>query len=242
MKIADYLKNKQDNLMNNKPITIAFLGDSVTQGCFECYLTSPTTLETVFDYKSAFSTRMREMLNILYPAVQVNIINSGISGDSAPLGLLRLNRDILSYNPDLVIVAYGLNDSVKGEEGLDEYLNALQQIFDNLKSGDVDVIFLTQNYMNTKVSNHLKEDLFLNIADNFASNVQNNGVLKTYFKQAIELCVNNNIRFCDLYSVWEQMDKIGIDTTELLANKLNHPIREWHYYIAIKLIETILLK
>ena len=37
------------------------------------------------------------------------------------------------------------------------------------------------------------------------------------------------------------MAQIGINVTELLANKLNHPIREFHYYIAIKLLETILL-
>lgn len=31
----------------------------------------------------------------------------------------------------------------------------------------------------------------------------------------------------------------GVDTTELLANKINHPIKEYHYYIAIKLLETM---
>lgn len=55
------------------------------------------------------------------------------------------------------------------------------------------------------------------------------------------LCKEYNITVCDLYSVWEKMSSLGVDTTELLANKLNHPIREMHYYIAIKLIEVILL-
>ena len=27
------------NMFEEKPVTIAFLGDSVTQGCFECYFT-----------------------------------------------------------------------------------------------------------------------------------------------------------------------------------------------------------
>ena len=78
MKIRELLKNKHGDRFGNPPITIAFLGDSVTQGCFECYLTSPNSLETVFDYKSAYSTRVRELLNMLYPSAQVNIINSGI--------------------------------------------------------------------------------------------------------------------------------------------------------------------
>lgn len=37
MKIIDKLNAKQD-IYGEKPVTIAFLGDSVTQGCFECYI------------------------------------------------------------------------------------------------------------------------------------------------------------------------------------------------------------
>ena len=33
----------------------------------------------------------------------------------------------------------------------------------------------------------------------------------------------------------------GVDVTELLSNKLNHPIREFHRYMAAKLVETMLL-
>jgi hypothetical protein len=40
--------------------------------------------------------------------------------------------------------------------------------------------------------------------------------------------------------VWEKLEQAGVDVTELLANKLNHPIREFHYYMAMKLIETML--
>ena len=240
MRIVELLKQKQDGLVVNKPITIAFLGDSVTQGCFECYLTGPNSLQTVFDYKSAYSTRVREILNLLYPSVQVNVINSGISGDSAPVGLERLERDVLSYHPDLVVVSYGLNDSTGGKEGIAKYITALEGIFSRLKEKAVETIFLTQNYMNTKTSPHFKDELFINLSKTFAEEVQNNGVLKNYFEAAKELCIKYGVRICDLYSVWEQLDKAGVDVTELLANKLNHPIREIHYYMAMKLVETML--
>ena len=111
MKIVELLKEKQANINSAKSITIAFLGDSVTQGCFECYLTSTGALQTVFDYKCAYSTKLRELLNFLYPSVQVNVINSGISGDGAHGGVARIDRDILPFHPDLTIVSYGLNDS-----------------------------------------------------------------------------------------------------------------------------------
>lgn len=37
MKIIEKLNAKQD-IYVEKPVTIVFLGDSVTQGCFECYI------------------------------------------------------------------------------------------------------------------------------------------------------------------------------------------------------------
>lgn len=239
MKIIELLKQKQEGLIKNKPVTIAFLGDSVTQGCFECYLTGPDSLQTVFDYKSAYSTRVREILNLLYPSVQINIINSGVSGDSAPVGLQRLERDVLSYNPDLVLISYGLNDSTGGKEGIGKYTSALEEIFSQLKKKNIETIFLTQNYMNTKTSPHLKEELFINLSKTFANEVQNSGVLKDYFETAKKLCEKYGVKICDLYSVWEQLEKSGVEVTELLANKLNHPIREFHYYMAIKIIETM---
>ena len=242
MKIVELLKRKQEDLVGNKPVTIAFLGDSVTQGCFECYLTSPTTLQTVFDYSSAYSSRLREMLNLLYPSVQVNIVNSGISGDSAPVGLKRLERDILSYQPDLVVVSYGLNDSTGGLAGLERYTDALDGIFSKLKEKGIETVFLTQNYMNTKTSPHLQGDLFLRLADDFATKVQNSGVLKKYFEGAREVCNKYGVKICDLYPVWERLETIGVDVTELLANKLNHPVREFHYYMAMKLLETMLFE
>ena len=121
MKILQLLKQKQSDLAGCKPITVAFLGDSVTQGCFECYETSPESVETVFEAKSAYSARFKELLNLLYPSVQINIVNSGISGDYASGGFARLERDVLSYSPDLAVVSYGLNDSCNGAEKIGEY-------------------------------------------------------------------------------------------------------------------------
>ena len=90
MNIINKLAAKQKDLQGARPITIAFLGDSVTQGCFECYQTGANSLETVFDVKCAYSTHVREILAILYPNVQVNIINSGISGDGTLGGVARI--------------------------------------------------------------------------------------------------------------------------------------------------------
>ena len=240
MHFAELLKKKQENMSDHPSATIAFLGDSVTQGGFECKLIDSDELRTMYDYKSAYPTRVKEILNLLYPSVQINVINSGIAGDYAPEGFLRLERDILAYSPDLVVVSYGLNDCNKGEPAVEEYQKALQKIFAALTGRGIEMVFLTQNTMDTAVSPYLKEEFFRGLAKNMAK-LQNAGILKKYFNAARSVCEENKIKICDIYPVWEKMAQIGINVTELLANKLNHPIREFHYYIAIKLLETILL-
>lgn len=237
MKVIDKLNAKSKDIYGAKAVTVAFLGDSVTQGCFECYTVTEETLETVYDYKSAYSTRLKEILNLLYPQVQINVINSGISGDNATNGLKRLDRDVLAYKPDLCVVSYGLNDSCG--KNLTLYKQSLSGIFSALKEHGIEFIFLTQNSMCTKTDCRLKEILFKNISVGF-SNIQNDGILKQFMEEGKKLCLEYGGQVCDLYPVWEKMSECGVDTTALLVNKLNHPIREYHYYIAIKLLEIMI--
>ena len=49
------------------------------------------------------------------------MINSGKCGSSYREGLSRLERDVLRFNPDLVIIAFGMNDACRGMEGLPEF-------------------------------------------------------------------------------------------------------------------------
>ena len=237
MKIIEKLTAKKE-MFPNPPVTIAFFGDSVTQGCFECYTLENDRLETVFDYSSAYSTRLREILSLLYPNVQVNIINSGISGGSTPGALMRLERDILRYHPDLVVVSFGLNDCCHPNITLAQYMDNLRQIFAQIKDIGAEIIFLTQNYMNTYASYRNPND-FLRELSKTHMDFQVDGTLKKYMQAAVSVAREFDSKICDLYSIWEKLDQSGVDTTELLANKINHPIREFHYYMAIKLLETM---
>ena len=239
MKVIEKIKNKQCDINANEPVTIVFLGDSVTQGCFECYLTGPDSLQTVFDYPSAYSTRIKEIFNILYPSVQVNILNSGISGDGTKGGIVRIERDVLRYNPDLVVVSYGLNDAaLGGMADIDGYGARLKQLFNQITDSGAECIFLTENMMNTNTSVHLKDKLFIALAEHFAK-VENDGVLQAYFEKAKEVANQNGVKVCDCYAKWKAMQKGGVEITEMLANKLNHPIRPLHYLFAYSLMETI---
>ena len=147
MRITQKISNKNNDLLGQKPVTIAFIGDSVTQGCFECYFDNDGKVQTVFDYANSYPVKVRETLNLLYPSAQINIINSGISGDSAPSGASRFDRDVAPYNPDLVVVSFGLNDACAGKDYVENYTSALKTIFEKTKNLGAECIFIFQNMM-----------------------------------------------------------------------------------------------
>ena len=64
--------------------------------------------------------------------------------------------------------------------------------------------------------------------------------LKSYFDGAKEVAKKYGVEVIDLFSVWGKLKDLGVDTTMLLSNDINHPIREYHYYMAIKLVEKVL--
>lgn len=233
------LKNKSVNMYGQKPVTIAFLGDSVTQGCFEIYKTGEKSIETVFDSENSYSVKLKKLFTGIYPNVQLNIINSGISGDNSANGLKRIERDILPYSPDLVVVCFGLNDCNNGQNYIETYADNLKKIFKKLKSADIEIIFMTPNMMNTKTSCNITDIFIKEIAERLAA-IQNNGILKKYIDAAKAAAVSEGVKVCDCYDKWEKLYQSGVDTTSLLANYLNHPAREMHWLFAYSLFETIM--
>lgn len=232
------MKAKSDDLFGAPPVTVAFLGDSVTQGCFDIYRTGEASLETEFDSASAYSADFKAIFASLYPRVPLNIINCGISGGSAPNGLQRLERDVLPAHPDLVVVCFGLNDSGAGLEKIGDYTEALQAIFARLKQENIEVIFMTPNRMCTYVDCRMTDPFLRKVAEGIAQ-VQNDGVLDAYIQAARETAAQENVPVCDAYAAWCAMAEAGVDTTFMLANHVNHPIKELHWLFAWALVRTL---
>ena len=239
MRFIDILKRKQADNMENSAATIAFLGDSVTQGCFEIYLDSAGQIQTVYDQMHGFHNYLKVILSYLYPSVPINLINAGISGDTATHAKTRLERDVIKHHPDLTVVCFALNDCMQGLIGLSDYIASLSEIFSKLKGSGSEIIFMTPQTMNTRLSHSLHNELERTIAES-AMQMQNGGVLDKYISAAKKLCEENNIKVCDCYSKWKKLADAGVDTTELLANKINHPSREMNWLFAVSLFETIL--
>lgn len=219
------LAARQNNPCGEKPVTIVCFGDSVTHGVFEVRESLGDTLELTYDAEAVYHARLKELLDFFYPAAAVSIINSGVSGDTAAGGLARIERDVLAFFPDLCIVCFGLNDSLSDMQGLTDFQSALSKMLDRLDG--IPVVLLTPCMINTKVSNEISGET-LTVAAKQCMEVQNNGVLAAYVEAIREQANMRDIPVCDEYARYERWAASGIDTNRLLANRINHPLREIH--------------
>lgn len=85
-------------LATGKKIKIVAFGDSVTQGA---EATSPDL---------TYWKRWLQSLRKKYPGATIEAVNSGQSGDLSDDGLARLDSGLIAHKPDLVLIAFGLND------------------------------------------------------------------------------------------------------------------------------------
>lgn len=239
MNIMNKIRARAENNSAHEGVTIAFLGDSVTQGCFELYKTAEGGIETVFDKNSAYHSYLDRIFTVLYPNVPTNIINAGVSGGNAVHGLERLERDVLRHQPDLTVVCFGLNDSGNGLEGISKYTDALEGIFTKLQAVGSEIIFMTPNMMNTYVSVHLTDDYVRSVAERIGQ-TQTDGILDKYLEAAVAVCEKCGVKVCDCYAKWKRLAKNGVDTTSLLANHINHPTRQMNWLFAVSLMDAIL--
>jgi hypothetical protein len=93
--------------------------------------------------------------------------------------------------------------------------------------------------MNTKVSPHLTDPDFIELAKGTAYK-QNEGFFDAHIDAARALCREMGVPVCDCYAIWKQLEANGVDTTELLSNKINHPTRQMNWLFATSLLDTLL--
>jgi len=213
-----------------RPAVIACLGDSVTHGCFELVDLPDGRFDTTYRPHEGYAARLQRRLNTLFPAAAPCVMDAGISGDSAAGGLRRLERDVLSLNPDLVIVNFGLNDAVSCEDvkaGLAAYAADMAAIFDRVLETGAECMLLTPNYMCTYVPAFVTRGDLRAIAAQCARR-QNEGSLTRFVDAARAAARARGVPVADAYARWQALERCGVDTTSLLANGINHPTSEMH--------------
>lgn len=239
MKIIEKFKAKANNHDDAPAVTIAFLGDSITHGCFDVYTDEDNKIQVYTDSEAVYHNKVKKIFSKLYPTVPFNVINAGLSGNCSWDAYKRMEKDVISHGADLCVIAFGANDAfVEGGTCIEKFKETIGKIIDRLKSEGIEVILMTQSMMCTKVSCYVKDPHLIRIAKDVAD-MQNNGRFDDFMAAAKDVAKEKNIPVCDVYAKWKKMHEGGVDITSLLANHINHPDEDMHWLFAYSLVETM---
>lgn len=157
------------------------------------------------DVGKCYLEKLRSLLINRYEQTSVSTINSGIAGDTI-YGMQRhLYRDVIRYQPDLVIINGSLNWG-KGCGDTDAYKVVLTEVVKTVKKETkADIVLLTPN---------------MELPSPFANP---HSTLLERVQVIRELAETEKICLADVYKVWETYEAAGYPVVQLLANGMNHP-------------------
>ena len=142
------LKETLAKLKRGEHVTIVALGDSITantlhnRGCMNWVsLLNCAILQT-------------------YGKDAAMIINAGIAGSSYSKALKRLDRDVLRFKPDLVIIALGMNDAFEGIDYLPQFKKEVSQAIELIRRNcNSEVLLMTPNPIVIETGGKWKDDM-----------------------------------------------------------------------------------
>lgn len=167
----------------------------------------------ITDARESYIEKFREKLIDHYEFTSVSVINAGIAGDNLISMEKRMQRDIIRYQPDLVLINGSLNWSIE-LGSTEQYKEILRGMVQKIKAEtDADIILLTPN-------GDLKSTLFGQEGPEPTTSERAEAIRR--------LAKEEQVCLSDTYAVWENARDLGIPWEELLANKINHPSVEGH--------------
>ncbi len=119
---------------------IVFLGDSITE-------------------QQLYTNYVESYLIGRYPQLNLSFFNAGWGGDTAPGGVNRLRRDVLSLKPTVVTICYGMNDGSycpMNDGILQRYGDGMKELVRLLKAAKVRVVLLTPGMVDHAQNKDLK--------------------------------------------------------------------------------------
>ena len=209
-------------------LIVAF-GDSVTQGM-------TAFGEQIHD--DVYHARFKRLLEMQYPLGTFSVINAGVSGQTAPGALSLIDRDVIRYQPDLTLVAFGLNDAWNGGAGVQMFVDAMNTIVSRVRSEtESAVVLLTPNFMNRREPNQPTGEE--RSAFRASASLQNDGVLALYAQAVRDVARKHTVPCADVYGAWEELAVRGENIDSMLSNGMNHPTPEAHAIAAELLMRIV---
>ncbi|HDP69153.1 MAG TPA: G-D-S-L family lipolytic protein [Candidatus Marinimicrobia bacterium] len=132
------------NCTQPTPISILFLGDSITELGVK---------------PDGYVTLIQKEIDRRFPKRDIKITGAGISGNKVPDLEARLEGDVLSKKPDIVVIYIGINDVwhsiLPGHSGTSrqDFRAGLMRIIEQIKKINAEIILCTPSVVGEKIDN-----------------------------------------------------------------------------------------
>jgi len=163
----------------------------------------------------------------------VQVINAGKGSDTTTLARNRFDTDVLAYQPDLVIIQLGLNDSAidvwrgvtEPRVPIDEYEQNLDFMVSQLKPRGAKVVLMTPNPLRW---NDKLKDLYGKPPYNPDDPDGFNFLLRDYVDRVRQLATKHGVPLVDSFKVFRDYGEVeGQSVDDLLLDGM-HPNNEGH--------------
>lgn len=147
--------------------------------------------------------------------ITAEVVNAGIGDTTTREGRERLDTDVRSHAPDIVIIQFGINDSwidadygqTKPRLTRDEFRDNLHYFIDTLRKDRADVILMTPNPM--RWSDPYYVDVFRKHPGLLDTSQERgiNALLEIYAQDVRDVAQAENVAMIDVFKVFEDYDK-----------------------------------
>ena len=191
--VSATLPRSLKKLHSSPSFQVVALGDSITEG----YNASGFAKTQAPRNQPAYAEGFARLLNETFPA-KVTLSNLGVAGRTAGWGLKQLNR-VIAEKPDLVMIAFGMNDPVSSEQFQKTNLEILTHLQKEIPQTDLI----------------------------FVSGMNNNPVWRDPtkipgFREALKAIIRPNVILADITTPWEKL-LTRKNFSDLSGNNVNHP-------------------
>ena len=133
------------------------------------------------------------------------VLNAGVGGNTTDMGVVRLKKEVLDENPDLVLICLGMNDQAYAVGAkavltpIERYRANLEYFAQQIQAIGADVVFVTPNPVCTE-SGYYKDG---------AEYTYNNGQLPLYCDAMREVAVKYGCGLVDIFYEFSVLPKMG---------------------------------
>lgn len=199
-------------LRNKEPLKIVLLGDSISAGC------NASGWAEAFPYQPPFS-KLVEMRLARFYGTNVTVNNLSVGGKDTGWAV-TVTDQVVDEKPDVVMLAFGMNDS-SGREA-DVYQSLIAKAMANIREQRPETEFvLIASMLGNKDWIRLKQELF------------------PQYQEALQGLCQPGVALADLTSVWSEFLKRKQDW-DLTGNGVNHP-NDFGHRVYAQVITSLLI-